>query len=171
MARIMTLLATATLAACAVPTPAKPSAHLPVSAGETISISVGPCFGFCPVYDVVLRSDGTLRFVGHRHTAVLGEKTRHTGISTYDKLRNDLAAFRPVDGSEGVVECSAAVSDTAAYSVIWTDSAGRKTVAATQSGCPGGPGQALGKLLGNLPVRLGIAAWAKQTTRRGSSRG
>jgi hypothetical protein len=69
------------------------------------------------------------------------------------------------------VECTAAVSDTSPFTVTWTDAAGHKTSATVQSGCPGGPGQALVALLRSAPERLGIADWAKQTTRPGASRG
>jgi hypothetical protein len=118
-----------------------------------------------------VRPDGFVRFDGQRHTAVLGERTRKVDKAAYRTLVQDLAAFRPATGTDAVVECSAAVSDTSTYKVIWADAAGRNTVATVQSGCRGGVGRALVELLRGLPNRLGIADFAKQTTRPGASRG
>ncbi|WP_442679900.1 DUF6438 domain-containing protein [Sphingomonas sp. ASY06-1R] len=163
----LALLAAFTLTACATaprPGPSAPS-------GETISVAVGPCFGFCPVYTASVAPDGSVRFDGERHTAVLGARTRTVGTSGYRALARDLAPFRPADGSEATIACIAAVSDTSPYVVTWTNAAGRKTSASVQSGCPGGPGQLLVQRLRALPDRLGIADWAKQTTRPGASRG
>lgn len=154
------------LAACAT-TPG----NGPAATGETITVSVGPCFGFCPVFEASLMPDGAVHFVGRRHTAVLGEKSRSAGVGAYRALARDLAPFRPADGTEARVECIAAVSDTSDYTVTWTATAGRKTTATVQSGCPGGPGQALVKLLREVETRLGIADWAKQETRPGMPRG
>lgn len=140
-------------------------------ATETIAISVGPCFGFCPVYDVTAASNGKIRFVGQRNTAALGERTSEPGTGAFRSLEQDLAPFRPLSGTEMIVDCVAAVSDTSQFKVVWTDAAGRKTVATVQGGCPGGPGKTLVDLLRKLPARLGFAGWAEQTTRPGAPRG
>jgi hypothetical protein len=166
--RAAALLATLTLAACT--TDQRPQAGPPLPE-ETITVAVGPCFGFCPVYTAAMTPDGFVRFDGERHTAVLGKRTRHAGVAGYRALAADLAAFRPANGTEAVLECPAAVTDTSPYTVTWTDAAGHKTTATVQSGCPGGPGRELAQLLRGLPNRLGIAAWAKQTTRPGTPRG
>ncbi len=90
---------------------------------------LGPCFGFCPVYETSIAPDGGVRFDGQRHTAVLGERTRNAGASVYSGLKRDLAPFRPAAGTQAVVDCIAAVSDTSPYTVTWTDPAGGKTIA------------------------------------------
>lgn len=138
---------------------------------ETIAVSVGPCFGFCPVYDVVLAPNGDVRFSGKRHTAELGDRAGHTSVQTYRAVAGDLAPFRPADGTTQRVECTAAISDTASYTITWTAADGRRAVATHQAGCQDGPGRALDGVLATLPQRLGVAAWARQTTRPGSSRG
>jgi hypothetical protein len=162
------LVAAVTLAACA-------GSHRPPSEAfrpsETITVAVGPCFGFCPVYSVNISPKGLVRFEGQRHTAVLGERTHIIGEADYRKLAGDLAGFRPASGSDAVVDCTAAVSDTSAYTVTWADAANHRTTTTVQSGCPGGAGHALAELLRNLPVRLGIEDLARQTTRPGVSRG
>lgn len=138
---------------------------------ETITIGVGPCFGFCPVYDASISPNGTVRFEGRRHTAVLGERTRAAGPATYRDLARDLAIYRPATGTETVVECTAVVSDTSPYIVTWTDATGSKTTATVQGGCPDGAGHELFGILRAVPSRLGILEWSRQTTRPGASRG
>ncbi len=138
---------------------------------RSVSVSVGPCFGFCPVYDLAMDADGTVRFHGVRHTAVSGERSRRAGPDAFRSLATDLARFRPADGTEGRVECDAAVSDTSSYTIDWSGPEGRHAVATLQSGCPAGPGKELDAILRDLPRRLGVADWAAQTTRPGESRG
>lgn len=141
------------------------------AAAETIAISVGPCFGFCPVYDTTIAPDGTVRFEGKRHTVVVGARQRSAGRATYDAIAADLRRFRPQDGTSAQVECTAAITDTSGYTITWTDAAGRTTTATHQRGCRGGPGQALDGILATLPMKLGIEDWARQITRPGESRG
>lgn len=141
------------------------------ASAETVSVSVGPCFGFCPVYDVRIAPDGSVVFTGDRHTSVLGERRRSAGASTYSSVVRDLAPFRPATGTEVAVACEAAISDTSSYTVTWTDAAGRRTVATHRSGCTGGPGHQLDAVLRGLPERLGVVDWARQVTRPGASRG
>ncbi len=138
---------------------------------ETITVSVGPCFGFCPVYDVMLSSNGAVHFSGKRHTAEVGDRDRRSSPEVYRAVVGDLAAFRPADGTTERVPCTAAISDTSSYTITWATADGHRTVATHQRGCSGGPGHVLDNILASLPKRLGIAAWAQQTTRPGSSRG
>jgi hypothetical protein len=159
------------LGACTT-TSAEPSlAPVPEAGNASILVSVGPCFGFCPVYDVAVASGDTVIFAGKRHTALLGDRSRQAPADTYRKVAADLAPFRPATGSEAEVPCDSQISDTSVYTITWVDPDGQRTVARHQSRCSGGPGRALDTLLGSLPARLGIADWAKQTTRNGASRG
>lgn len=167
---LVALGATMTLAACAT-TPGPDALAVSRQNAETITVAVGPCFGFCPVYSMTITPDGVVRFDGERHTAVLGLRTSSVGVAGYRALARELTAFRPVSGAEAVVDCTAAVSDTSAFTVTWTSAAGHKTTATVQSGCPGGAGRALVELLRGLPDRLGTGEWAKHTTRPGASRG
>jgi hypothetical protein len=163
-----TLFAVLALGACA-PVEDRPG---PIAAAEDqILVSVGPCFGFCPVYDVAIAPDGSVTFDGKRHTEVLGTRTRSAGKSAYEALARDLASYRPASGASEKVPCESMITDTSTYSITWIDAAGRKSIATHSRGCSGGPGQALDKLLETVPVRLGIEAWAKQVTRPGASRG
>jgi hypothetical protein len=145
--------------------------HASDASVAAITVSVGPCFGFCPVYDVTVSEKGDVHFSGKRHTAFVGDRDRTGGAAVYGALARDLATFRPADGTTAQVECTAAISDTSSYTIIWTAADGRKTVATHQRGCIGGPGKALDGVLAKLPGDLGIADWAKQTTRPGLPRG
>lgn len=165
---IPTILTAIALGAC---TPATDRPGPVAATGDQILISVGPCFGFCPVYDVSIAPDGSVAYDGKRHTELLGAHTRSAGKSAYDGLARDLAPYRPASGLTERVACEAAISDTSSYSITWIDAAGTKSTATHSRGCSGGPGQALDKLLETVPARLGIDAWAKQVTRPGTSRG
>lgn len=138
---------------------------------EAITLSVGPCFGFCPVYDLTVDAAGEVVFQGSRHTAVLGERRRRVSPETYAALAADLARFKPTAEASSPVECTAAVSDTSSYTVTWSEAEDRKVVAESRSGCPGGPAHDLNRVLQALPDRVGVAGWAKQTTRPGEGRG
>jgi len=151
-----------------------PSGGLEVGASndpESVLVSVGPCFGFCPIYDVRIGSDGMVAFTGKRHTAELGDRTLRGRASLYSDLKAELAPFKPADGETATIACAAAMSDTATYTITWTNGAGLRTTAVLKSRCPAGPGHALDAILNGLPQRLGIDAWAKQTTRPDTSRG
>jgi hypothetical protein len=130
---------------------------------ETIAVSVGPCFGFCPVYDVAISPNGDLHFSGKRNTAEIGDRDRRAGIRVYREIVRDLAAFRPADGTTERVECDAAISDTSPYTITWTAADGRRTVATHQLGCAGGPGKALDAVLATLSERLGVDRRGKRT--------
>lgn len=165
MSRSIFVAAALGLAACQ-------SSHEPsAEAASTITVSVGPCFGFCPVYALSVDPQGAVSFDGQRHTAVLGEQHRQVQREVYQALAHDLEPFRPTPGTEANVPCDAAISDTSTYTITWVDPKGGKTVARHHSGCNGGPGQALDQVLRGLPERLGVQAWTQQTTRPGVSRG
>lgn len=150
------------------------SLHVPqsrVGAAETIAISRGPCFGFCPVYTLRLAADATLVFDGARHTAALGERRKTIDQATYRAVAADLARFRPKDMGTRDVACQIVVSDQASYEVTWSDASGGQRTIRYAGGCREGEGAALEALLRALPERLGIADWAGQKTYPGATRG
>lgn len=168
LVRTPALLALFALGACAATSAPLSSAP---AAAETIAIATGPCFGFCPIYEVAVTPAGAVRFTGERHTAVLGERERQADADTYRALARDLQPFRPAAGTEAHVPCTADIADTPSFIITWTSPDGRRTTARHQGGCPGGPGQALDAVLEQVPARLGITDWASQVTRPGTSRG
>ncbi|TCP36048.1 hypothetical protein EV292_102639 [Sphingomonas sp. BK235] len=134
-------------------------------------MSLGPCFGFCPVYDVTIDPKGKVVFDGQRHTQVIGRRERMLKPRDYAALVRELAPFRPASGTTAPIECEVAISDTGTYTISWIDAGGRTTVATHRRRCPSGAGHDLDQVLRDLPTRLGIADWARQTTRPDVPRG
>src|SRR3546814_1641195 len=109
------------LGGCAAVTPGAVPAN-GTNVPASIAISVGPCFGFCPVYDAKIVADGIVSFTGTRHTTVLGTRERRAAPDTYHKLEADLASFRPAAGATTEVPCGAEISDMPTYTITWTRS-------------------------------------------------
>jgi hypothetical protein len=156
---------TTALSACAlVP------AEAPTEA-ETISYSVGPCFGFCPVYTISVMPDGHLTFDGERHTATLGKQEKDSNVQAYRTVANALAAYRPATGTTADTVCESRMSDQQHYRIVWTAIDGTETVLQHDRGCRSAKNDQLNKTMETLPDKLGIANWTKQTTRPGVGRG
>jgi hypothetical protein len=139
--------------------------------GETISYSVGPCFGFCPVYNVTVTPDGHVAFEGERHTATLGRQETDGGAKAYKTISATLTAYRPATGTTADTQCESRMSDQQHYRITWTAADGTQTVLQHDKGCRSAKNDALNKALETLPSKLGIADWVKQTTRPGVGRG
>ena len=158
------------LSACA-PTPhIAGTAPIPYTQ-ESIANSVGPCFGFCPVYTVSVAPDGTTIFDGTRHTALLGRKLGGVGPAAYARLATSLAAYRPATGTTTRTICDAEASDLSDYHIVWTAPDGTRTMLDHNKGCRSARNTALNALLDEAPQTLGIADVSAQTTRPGASRG
>lgn len=154
------------LSACA----SVPQERAPLG-GESVGYSVGPCFGFCPVYSVTVTPDGHVAFNGERHTALLGAKETHAGAGGYRAAVKALAAYRPATGATEHTTCEAQASDQQHYRIVWTDEDGTQTVLMHDRGCRSARNEALNAVMERMPKTLGIADWAKQTTRPGAGRG
>lgn len=136
-----------------------------------IAISRGPCFGFCPVYEILTEDQGEVRFQGIRHTAFLGTKTKFVGADAIAGVATQLDPFRPRQGSSDFA-CPTAVSDQATYTIRWLDPQSRPVAALSfNSGCQSVEGAALRSLLESIPRRLDLAEEAGQMTRPNASRG
>ena len=157
------------LSACATLSGAPAStSHAPQ---ETIAYSVGPCFGFCPVYSASVTPAGRVEYKGERHTAVLGNKAREGGARSYTAMSRGLADFRPATGTTAQTQCDQRTTDQQHYRIIWTAVDGTQTVLEHDKGCRSARNDMLNKALDGLPGKLGIGDWVKQTTRPGESRG
>ncbi|QNE31595.1 hypothetical protein F1C10_06395 [Sphingomonas sp. NBWT7] len=168
MIRRLLLAMSAVLAGCAGNLPAP---HSATRTAETITVSVGPCFGFCLVYTVSMAANGEVVFDDARHTAALGERRRKIDAAVYRAIAAELARFRPRAEEQREVACRVKVCDQASYDVTWTGAAGARHVIHAAGGCRDGEGAALEAVLRTLPKRLGIAEWAQQRTYPGTSRG
>ncbi|WP_241127018.1 DUF6438 domain-containing protein [Novosphingobium terrae] len=143
----------------------------PPPAEAAITISVGPCFGFCPVYSVMVSSSGTISFEGERHTAALGKHQREGGAASYSALAAALAPFRPSQGTVARTTCEQQITDQPHYDISWTANDGTVTKLQHDRGCRSPKNDTLNAVLQDLPDQLGIEPWARQLTRPGVSRG
>lgn len=142
------------------------------SRSETaLRIARGPCFGFCPVYDIATAGRDHVRFQGIRHTAVLGETVKPVGRAAVAGLVERLAPYRPRSGSPDFV-CPQETSDQAEYTIIWQTPGSADRAALTfNSGCQSANGRALKSILEGAPAQLGFEEESRQVTRPGSPRG
>lgn len=148
---------TLALAACANQNGNPVSSTPPVSQKE-ISFTVGPCFGFCPVYSVSVKADATVAFEGKRHTAHLGQRNLTADRTAFAKLEAELAPFRPATGSTDRTKCDVEASDMSDYHIVWTDPDGSKTVLDHSLGCRSAANDQLNAVLRQAPDRLGISS-------------
>ncbi|MBB5985745.1 DUF6438 domain-containing protein [Sphingobium lignivorans] len=150
-----------------------PATGVPASEGpaESIAYEVGPCFGFCPVYNARIASNGTVAFEGIRHTMTIGKQAVTKDAATYRAFAEALAPFRPADGTTASTTCDARISDQQHYRITWTSADGKTTVLEHDRGCRSPRNDRLNAVLEAAPERLGIADLARQTTRPGASRG
>lgn len=144
------------LAACAT----APTGEAP--GGETIRLSVGPCFGFCPVYSVQVAPDGAVRFEGERHTTVQGLKEKTVSPGAYQAVARSLASWRPATGTSAETECEQRASDLPSYTVVWTSPAGAATTLRHDGGCMSPRNAQLKAVLQDIPAKLGIKPWLER---------
>lgn len=151
---IAALLAASMLAACAQTGIAGPT---PRPAAETIAVSVGPCFGFCPVYKMWVAPGGAVAFDGERHTAVLGARSRDAGAAAYEGVAAALRPYRPNTGAAAETKCEQRISDQQTYEIRWSGPAGTTTLS-HDKGCRSPSNDRLNAVLASIPGRLGIDA-------------
>lgn len=156
----------ATLAACATAPSAPPSGGV-----ETVSWSVGPCFGFCPVYTVEIEPNGSVAFDGDRNTAALGRHVRPVTPAARQTAVIALAPFRPTTGTAAQTTCDQRISDQSTTKLVWRAPDGTVTSLTHDKGCRSARNAELESALRALPATLGIEEWTQQTTRPGASRG
>ena len=138
---------------------------------ETIAYSVGPCYGFCPVYSLEVTPSGHVTFVGERHTSVVGKMEREAGPAAYNTVAAALAAYRPADGTSAQTQCDRQATDQSGYGIIWTRPDGTRTVLGHNLGCESPRNTELNKVLWAIPAELGVADWTQQKTEPGAGRG
>ncbi|HVQ08409.1 MAG TPA: DUF6438 domain-containing protein [Allosphingosinicella sp.] len=112
----------AILAAAALALPAAAAAQpRPATPVETIIFETGPCFGTCPVYRVVVNSNGTGTFEGRHHTAVTGTRPFRLRPGQYQAFARHLAPLRPARGTIRYAgeRCRSTATDMPSAEVIW----------------------------------------------------
>lgn len=144
------------------------SGSVAARANDTIKVSAGPCFGFCPSYSVTVTPDGSGLLVPIRNTSVPGP-TRFTVTSAqYRKLRASLASYRPATGQSKRIghgeNCERFATDMPGYAVEWTREGAGKTELDFQSGCFDARYAKLRAALKAMPKVLEVEAMLKPKT-------
>jgi len=100
------------------------------AAVESISFETGPCFGACPVYKVVVRSDGSGEFEGRRFTAVTGTRTFTVSPGQYRAFARQLVPLRPASGkvSYSGDSCRSMATDLPSASIEWSGGRGIQSI-------------------------------------------
>jgi hypothetical protein len=93
----------------------------PATPVETIIFETGPCFGMCPVYRVVVNSNGTGTFEGRHHTAVTGTRAFRLRPGQYQAFARHLAPLRPARGTIRYAgeRCRSTATDLPSAEVTW----------------------------------------------------
>lgn len=69
------------------------STNLPLGSDFSISLERTACFGFCPVYQVTVESNGAVTYVGEMFVAVEGEQRAQISQDQVRKLASELEAI------------------------------------------------------------------------------
>ena len=150
--------ATLLLAAAAAMLPATPlSAQR--AATESISYETGPCFGFCPIYRVTVRADGSGLYEGIRHVAVRGQRRFRITGAQYRAFARHLQPLRPARGDiryRGNSNCGPEATDMPSVDVTWQRGRARQSLH-FYYGCQRPRAQA--ETLRRAPALLPIGAW------------
>lgn len=104
------------------------AAQRPATPVETITFETGPCFGACPVYRVVVNSNGTGTFEGRHHTAVTGTRAFRLRPGQYQAFARHLAPLRPARGTVRYAgeSCRTMATDLPSAEVGWRSRRGRQ---------------------------------------------
>lgn len=136
-----------------------------------ITVSRGPCFGYCPVYEIRTIGLDHVRFEGIRHTTSPGVTIKQVNRAAVADVVAQLATYRPRSGSSHF-GCANEISDQAVYTITWQNPQGTNVQSLTfDSGCQSPEGRALRSVLDGLPARLDFEMESRQVTRAGTPRG
>jgi hypothetical protein len=149
------LAALAALAGCAA---AVPSAEAePV---RSIAYETGPCFGGCPVYRFIVRSDGSGTFEGRRFTAAEGTHEFSVTPDQFRAFAAHLEPLRPADGSvnySGPDMCGTLATDLPSVTVEWETAGADMQRLYYYYGCDMETRRALAERLRKAPDLLPVA--------------
>ncbi len=123
-------------------TPAPASAE--ENAGPVATLERTPCFGTCPVYQVSIFRDGTVKFVGKQHVKQKGEATVSVSRGAVDSLLAELESAGFFDFADEYVMDSPACGPYATDSptVITSLATGGRTKRIRHDyGCSGAPAE------------------------------
>lgn len=147
----------ATLLAAALALPACAAVGPMAIPAETITFETGPCFGACPVYRLVVNSDGSGTFEGRRFTAVTGTRPFRATPAQYRAFAAQLAPLRPAGGTVRYAgeTCRTTATDMPSAEVTWRSRRGTQGLY-FYYGCDMERNRAIGERLSAAPALLPI---------------
>ncbi|MEQ8671904.1 MAG: DUF6438 domain-containing protein [Aggregatilineales bacterium] len=86
-----------------------------------ITLQRAACFGFCPVYDLVLYSDGSVVYVGYRNVEVVGVQIDQIDTSSVESLADQMALYGYFDWQDAYTERFITDQATVITSLNWRD--------------------------------------------------
>ena len=86
-----------------------------------ITLQRAACFGFCPVYDLVLYDDGTVIYVGYRNVDVMGVQVGQIDALGVESLANQMAGFGYFGWQDEYTEYFITDFPTVTTSLNWDD--------------------------------------------------
>jgi len=128
---LLFLLATAIIVACTPQENAsaqQPKATAPTSAGNLFQLETGACRGYCPMYKLTFRNDGTLEYLGIRHVDKVGVETVRLSAEEFAQL---LKEVRKVDLWQYPTEIPSNVADAPVHTFTVFDGEKNHTVKGT----------------------------------------
>lgn len=142
------------LAACAT----TDDALLPWPGYDSISLTVGPCYGPCPIYDLVISSDGTVRFREGNYQGPRRLKTRNVGVEGYQAVAEALAPYRLPNR---LPQCMVSSTDSQEYTIVWTSPSGGSETLPHYGGdtCP--ESEKLTLVIQTIPALAGVSDWLR----------
>lgn len=91
--------------ACTHPIPPEAPPEVPVASPTLASLARSPCYGWCPVYSVVVSMDGSVDYTGVRFVKTIGEahgQLSPTDVEALKKLFLDNYYFNMQDSYEQI---------------------------------------------------------------------
>jgi len=149
------LLAAAIIVACTPQenaTAQQPGTTAPNSTGNLFQLETGGCRGYCPMYKLTFRKDGTLQYLGIRHVEKVGVETVRLTTEEFAQL---LKEVRKVDLWQYPTEIPSTVVDAPVHTFTVFDGEKMHSVKGT-AGIPK-PILALETLLQDITEAHGIA--------------
>jgi Domain of unknown function (DUF6438) len=131
------------------------------SAAPVATLERSPCFGTCPVYQVSILHDGTVRFIGKQHVKQQGNATASVSPGAVDSLAAELESAGYFELADDYVVDAPACGRYATDSPIVTTSLttnGRTKRIRHDYGCSGAP-PGLHRLEQRIDEVAGASRW------------
>lgn len=121
-----------------------------------IRLERGPCYGRCPVYQITIYGDGTVRYDGQDHVRVMGAQTAVISTGTVKALADEIVKSGFFNLRDAYTE--AQVTD-APFAIVYAAVGGRSKTVRHYLGDRSAP-----KLLETIETRIDEAAGVKRWT-------